>query len=452
MNPFLEEAYQRPLPSKTDDFREKLISDIITKIEDPEFVKAHSICKGKDFTRNRKLSFLNLIVFLAQGLVRSLQRELNSYFQKTRGTEFTIQVVSKSALSHAREKLKPEAFTELNKVANVSFYKNADYLKWRGFRLLAIDGSTLCLPNHPTVEEEFGTTGFGRYADSDRSLAKVSMLFDVLNNTTIDAQINGYRTSEIKQAVQHLESVTPGKDLIIFDRGYMNRGLMFEMIQKGIHFCIRLNEWMTRIKDMKKIGLTDVITHFYLTENHQHLLDKYNTRDSRFECRIVAVPLPDGNTEFLCTSVLDSEIIPYGEFVKLYHMRWNIEESYKLCKSRMQMEAFSGKTAHAIKQDFFAKVFMMTTVAIMTFPVDEKVKKEQQENKKRKHIYKANRTNVASFLRDNLCRFLIKKIVRPALEAFDSFIRETLEIVRPGRSFVRRHIKKKPPAMCYKQL
>jgi hypothetical protein len=52
------------------------------------------------------------------------------------------------------------------------------------------------LPNHPTIIEEFDTHGFGPNGDSARSIALVSMLYDVLNLTTIDAQIGPYTSSE----------------------------------------------------------------------------------------------------------------------------------------------------------------------------------------------------------------------------------------------------------------
>jgi IS4 transposase len=39
------------------------------------------------------------------------------------------------------------------------------------------------------------------------------------------------------------------------------------------------------------------------------------------------------------------------ELGELYRIRWAIEEGYKMYKARVQVEAFSGKTAIAVKQD-----------------------------------------------------------------------------------------------------
>lgn len=438
-------------------FREEFIYDITKTIDNEQFV-SRSKDGRKGFTRKRKIHFIHLIVLLTQGLVRSLQRELNSFYQQIQGSDFSIQHVSKSALTHSRRKLKPEAFKELNQVGTDSFYRNAPYLTWLGFRLLSIDGSTLVLPKHKSIEDEFGIVNFGPYADSPRSIATLSMLYDVLNFLTIDAQLGGYRISEKELALRHLESVQPGKDLVLFDRGYPGLSLMFELQNQGIDYCIRMqNDWWLEVRKMIADGEKDKIVVFELPKKEGHLLAKYATENREIKCRLVVVELEDGNKEVLCTSVLDNARLPYECFAQLYHCRWGIEEGYKLYKCRIDLETFSGKTARAVKQDIFAKVFMMTTMAVLAFPIEEKVRKEYEENKKgasarRKHPHKVNRTNALAMVREICKRLFIDKIFTPALDAFDRIIESTTEIVRPNRKFPRKKLKKKPPSMNYKRL
>ncbi len=67
-------------------------------------------------------------------------------------------LVTKSAFTQARRHLKPEAFVTLNQKAVVdAFYADGNHEKAWGFRLLAIDGSKIHLPNAPEINEEFGT-------------------------------------------------------------------------------------------------------------------------------------------------------------------------------------------------------------------------------------------------------------------------------------------------------
>jgi hypothetical protein len=377
---------------------------------------------------------------------------LNSFYQKLQQRDFSIQHVTKGAFSRSRAKLKPEAFAELNQIGIKSFYKNASWRSFNNLRVLAIDGSTAVLPKHESITAEFGTTNFGPYTDSPRSVARISVLYDVLNLTVIDGQIDRYDKSEREIARRHLDFVEPGKDLLIFDRGYPSLGLMSEMQDKGIDYLIRMRgNWWHEVRKMVAEGVKDKEVTFTLSETEKDLIKKYNTSSNQIKCRLVCVDLPGGVTEVLCTSIVSKEILPYECFKELYHLRWNIEEGYKLFKSRFQLEAFSGKTAVAVKQDFFAKIFTMTTTAVLAFPVDEKLKLEAANNN-RKHPNKVNRTNALSMVKEIAIRVFIDKMIQPAIEAFDKIVKATTEIVRSNRTFKRKKIQKKPPSMNYKQL
>jgi hypothetical protein len=386
-----------------------------------------------------------------QGLKRSLQRELNSFYQRLQQKDFLLQHVTKGAFSRARAKLKPEAFVELNDVGINNFYRNAPYQQWQGFRLLASDGSTAVLPNHPSIKKEFGITKFGPYANSPRSVARISLLYDVLNFTTLDGQIGSYNTSERQLLKQHLDKITPGTDLLLLDRGYPSYGLMFELQARGIHYCIRLrDDWWIEARKLCG-GDEDRAVVFQLPKNKKELYKQYPDANIDIRCRLVSVTLTDGSKEVLCTSLLDQNDFPVDCFAELYHFRWNIEEGYKLYKCRMELEAFSGKTALAVKQDFFAGIFMMTTAAVMAFPVVEEIKKTQDISS-RKHPYQINRTNAISMIREMVINLFLKRTVTNALNAFDNILKATTEIIRPNRKVPRKKLKKKPPSMNYKRL
>lgn len=434
----------------TTDFRERYLQNIASTIESESFIRRFS--NDNAFVRERKLKFVYLVVIIMQGVTRSIQRELNTFYQKVKGGEFAIQEVTKSAFSHARKKLKWEAFQYLNKVGCENFYKEAPYKKWNGFRLLAIDGSTLILPTHPTIEKEFGHVEVGPHADIPKPIARISMLYDVLNFTTLDAQMDSFDTPERDLAKRHLPVIEPGKDLVIMDRGYSGFPLAFELQQQGIDYCIRSREdWWPEVKEMLKNGEADKIV--TIKKNQQfEMFPKMRLFYDELIVRIVIVTLPNEGTEILITSLHDQEKAPYDAFVALYQLRWNIEEAYKLYKTRLQLEAWSGKTALAVKQDFYAKVFLMTTTAVLAFPIDEQLRKEQEAEKRTQHAYKVNRTNALSMVKESAPKMFIQKAISGALQAMDSVLRATVEVVRPGRKEKRKKGPKKPPSMNYKQL
>ena len=320
-------------------------------------------------------------------------------------------------------------------------------------RTIAVDGTRLVLPNHPSIVEEFGQQHFGPHADSPRSLAIGSMLYDVLNLITLDAQLAPYASSERDLLMQHLCMVQQG-DLLLLDRGYPCFWLLFLLKAKGIEFCVRLKEdWWLKVKDFRDSDEKERIITFTLPKKDRKKLADYpHMQDTTISCRLIRVELPSGETEILCTSLLDTDAYAFEEFEGLYHLRWNEEEAYKLLKNRVEVENFSGKTARAVKQDFHAKVFLMSLCAAYAHPIEEKVVEEYRADQTRKFDQKLNRTNALSMTQDILIGVFIRKQFKKALAAFDEIVYETREIIRPERKFERHKKPKKPYSMNYKRL
>lgn len=390
---------------------------------------------------------------MSQGLTRSVQRELNSFFSKIQDTEYSILEVTDSALSHARKKLKPEAFKELNKEAIRTFYAEAPWIQWLGHRLLSIDGSTLVLPKHPSVREEFGVHGFGSKADSQNSIGRASMLYDVLNLTTLDAQLDKYASSERSLLDKHLDATNfLPNDLLLLDRGYAGIGLIYELQQRNISFCMRLpaEQWLAS-REMIAKGQTDKIVTFELPKKEHALLKKYHSDVTEITCRLLVIDLGEGCQEVLCTSLIDADKYKYDYFKELYHYRWGVEEGYKLFKCRASAEVFSGKTALAAKQDFFATIFMITMCSILSFPIEQKVKAEYNAAV-HKYKKKINRTDALSIVKETWIGMFIKKKIGTVFKTIDAILIRTSDIVRPNRKFERKKRLKNPPSMNYKQL
>jgi len=107
----------------------------------------------KFFTRDRVLTFYRLALLILQKSVKSTQLILNEFT-----SFFDLKPVSNSAFTQARCHLLHTAFIELNKKAIVAvLYGNEEYKKYKGkFRLTAIDGSKIILPNEKDIIREFG--------------------------------------------------------------------------------------------------------------------------------------------------------------------------------------------------------------------------------------------------------------------------------------------------------
>lgn len=404
------------------------------------------------FTRERKLTIRTIILLLLK-FKSSIQRELNRFYKEVNQSDFNIREVTKGAFTQARAKLKPEAFKRLNEVAVNTFYDEAEYYVWHNIRLLAVDGTRLVLPNHPSVAEEFGVHQFGPKADSPRSLAIASFLYDPLNLLTIDSQIAPYASSEQDLLMEHLGKVEVG-DMLLLDRGYPSFWLLFLLKARGIEFCVRLKEnWWLKVKDFRESSEMEGIVTFSLPKKDRNKLKDFpHMFDAEITCRLIKVVLENGDIEVLCTSLIDHEKYPYSDFEQLYHYRWNEEEAYKLLKCRIELEDFSGKTAKAVKQDFHAKAFLMTLCAAYAHPIEEKVIAEFKADKDRKHGQKINRTEAIANTMDMLVPTFVRKKYKEALQAFDLLTYQAREIIRPGRSNPRNKKPKRLYSMNYKRL
>jgi len=78
-------------------------------------------------------------------------------------------------------------------------YNDGNYEKAWGFRLLAIDGSKIHLPNTPDIIQEFGTIKFettiGNYKKiaGEHCYALASVMYDPLNKVVADATLHHSR-------------------------------------------------------------------------------------------------------------------------------------------------------------------------------------------------------------------------------------------------------------------
>lgn len=384
---------------------------------------------------------------------RAIQRELDDFSKKILSTEYTIREVTKGAFTQARAKLNFWAFTRLNEVAVETFYNEAEYYTWYQMRLLAVDGTRLVLPNHSSIKEEFGECLYGPNADSPQSIANASMLYDVLNQLTIDAQIAPFKTKNGERALldKHMPKLEKG-DLLLLDRGYPSFLLFYQLEARNVEFCVRMKgSWWKEVRSFKESEDKQRIVSFELPEKDKEKLSDYPELIAKpINCRLIKVELDTGETEILCTSLTDTDKYPIEQFKELYHLRWNEEEAYKLLKNRIELENFSGKTAKAVKQDFHAKIFLLTLSAAYAHPIEDRVRQEYKSGNERKYDQKINRTNAISMTKEILVSLFVKNKIVPALKAFDDIVYKTREIIRPDRKNERKHQKKKPYSMNYK--
>ena len=252
------------------------------------------------------------------------------------------------------------------------FYKDSDYKHYRGYRVMAMDGTKYNLPNN--AEKKFMVIKKAQMSNHKRW---VYVCMDVLNGIVMDALTAPFNANERTLAKHHIEELSrikTNKELVIMDRGYPSAELISFIESKNINYIMRCSSQF-----VKKIKITDnncVITH------------KFKNSNSVVKIRVVCFPISNGNNEILITNIFDKNFT-INNFAELYHLRWNIEEKYDDLKNKLEIENFSGNSNIAVLQDFYATMFLNNIASIMALDCEEEIKEHCKTNQL-KYEYKAN--------------------------------------------------------------
>ena len=265
---------------------------------------------------------MSTFLFLSNLLKSSLQTELDNFFKVVRHKELPVNEVTKSAFSQARQKLKHQAFEELNHDQVDFFYANFEYKKWYNYRLLAIDGSTCRLPYSQKIVGEFGVADTSETA-TPVILARLSQAYDMLNHIIVDACLSNYRTGEHELAERHIAYLQK-EDLLLFDRNYASFWLFALLLSKGMHFCARLKVGSWKLaKELVVSGENEMIAEIYASKASKKKCKELGINSGPIRLRFVSIELDTGEKEVLVTNLVDE--IEYEEFENLYHQRWFVE-------------------------------------------------------------------------------------------------------------------------------
>ena len=329
------------------------------------FKDKHRIAK-EAFTRVRSLPFELVLVMILRKSVKSLQTVVNEAM-----LWLERETVTASAFCQARYKLKHTAFIELNQKGIVEpMYAAEDYRQFWGFRVLAVDGSRVMLPHNEETRKAFGsiayTNGKDKQTLGEHCYGTASVLYDVLNRIAVDANLAPAKAYEVDLAIAHLHHTT-ASDLLLMDRNYPSYRMMAELSHRQRAFVIRCtaNSFKTARQLAKGKGLaSQVVT---ITPPDGQLADiRQRGLPEKITVRFVRVMLTTGEAEILVSSLLDEHIYPSADFAELYRLRWGIETFYGILKTRLALENFTGQSVEAIKQDFYATIYLTGLESVLT--------------------------------------------------------------------------------------
>jgi IS4 transposase len=350
------------------------------------------------FSRRRKLPFQTVLQLLLRKSVKSLQVVLNEW------SNFIEWQISASAYSQARKKFRHSAFIELHQKCVLEvMYGDDDFAKFKGHRLLALDGSTLRIPSNKETRDYFGVVKYvngKKVRERNQAEAKMTVLYDVLNNIAVSAKLSPARTNDIKASKAHLEDLRVG-DVIIADRAFGSYRFFAEIKGANADFIVRCKS--------KTFG-----KYHQLAEN----ADCFDTTVAISPCdyvkqgqeaesmlvRFLKITLPSGEEEILATSLLDSQLFSVEEFQDLYRRRWSIETYFHTLKSRLCLDNFTGHSVENVFQDFYSTIFVSGMETMLTADANE-----QLMQKNTRHPLKVNKAVSFNVIKNSFVRLMFEQ-------------------------------------------
>lgn len=346
------------------------------------------------FIRESPLLF-SRTVLLVLGLLRnSLSIELFDFFGRLK-----MDSVTKSALCQRRQLIKPAFFRDLFVVTADVFYKRFKAKRWKGFWLIAIDGTGFRLPEDNDIGESYGWHGNQHNrVPSTRAL----IAFDVLNKIIYDVEHHPREVSEVKVNYAWIPDF-PKDFLAVYDRGFASYAIPLLHLRYGSNCIVRLR---TDVSPVVKqfIQSTDKERHINVSPKHKcrRTVAQQGVRidhDEFVKVRLLKILLPTGEVEILMTTLCDKRKYPHRFFAGLYNARWGVETAIFCIKSYGKLTAFSSYKPEGIEQDIWAQYAMYNIQSMMITSQEDEVKKVSQ---KRKYPATINRNVTLGLIKRNL--------------------------------------------------
>ena len=393
---------------------------------------------GKDFTRNRKLSFEDLIKFILSMGGGSINKELLNHFG------FNTNVVSASAYTQQRDKLLPEAFKYLLYEFTQSFDLPSLH---KGYRLVAVDGSDLHTPHDPKDTKTYYKTA---PTNKGYNMIHITAMYDLCSRIYLDACIQPSRKQGETGALTHMvdNSTLGGKVIILADRAFENFNTFAHIEKKGWKYLIRAKD-IDSNGILSTLGLPDEehidrVVEIILTQSKRNFIKdspsiyKLLPKKSNFdylrkagqECypmkfRVVRIKMNDDTIQTFITN-LEQDTFSTADISNLYHMRWGIETSFRELKHTVGLTSLHSKKMACIYQEVFARMVMYNFCEIITLGVII-------QQKSRKHGYRINFSMAMT-----VCRHFLKTLDRAHPPDVEALIQKHISPIRPGRSCQRK--------------
>ena len=386
-----------------------------------------------DFTRNRKLPFETMLRLLISMGGNSLTKEL------LEAQSYSVNAATTSAFIQQRDKILPCVFEFLLHEFTGSHTNRKTY---RGYTLLASDGSDLHTPTNPDDLDSFCQSNPNA---KGYNLFHLNALYDLRNRLYVDALLQPCGQENEHKALADMvqRSRIKGKVILMADRGYESYNNFAHIERKGWRYLIRVKDLdsngILSGLNLPKSGEFDLSVHRILTRKQTKevkenpglyrflansttfdFLDLHTNKFYPMSFRVVRFKITDDSYETVITN-LNSSYFSAENLKELYNMRWGIETSFRQLKYAVGLTSFHSKKREHIAQEVFARLIMYNFSEMITSHV-------VISTAETKHTYQVNFSAAI-----HICRHFLRCLGNAPPPDVEALIRKNILPIRPGR-------------------
>ena len=267
------------------------------------------------------------------------------------GTGQAVKVASKAAISQARTRLGIEPLKQLwEQTAQPLAQEGSVGAFYGGRRLVALDGTTLDVPDTKTNAERFGKPGASRGQTAFPQVRMVGLV-ETGAHAVLAVAMAPYKTSEHTLAKEVVPKLTADM-LCLADRLFASFGLWQLAGKNGAQLL-----WRVRANYRLPVE-TALPDGSYLSSFYASTADQRH-RTNGVPVRVIEYTLedqPKGETYRLMTTLLDPVQAPALELAALYPERWEMEGVFDELKTHLrggQQVVLRSKTPALVEQELY---------------------------------------------------------------------------------------------------
>lgn len=226
--------------------------------------------------------------------------------------------------------------------------------RWHGRWVFRIDGSTVSMPDEPSLVEEFGYANT-RQGPSRFPVARITFIELAGLNVIWNHRLDDYRCSEESQ-LYDMWHILPSGCICLLDRKFCSFYNLAKLRQRRIGVVTPLHQRRDPRRLIRQgwaIGKNEWLVPLDLAPPLRRQYDDPTLPETLW-VRLICVTFRRGQKHkelWLVATLMNPVNYPRNEVAQLYRTRWNIEPRIGSLKTTLEMNVLRGKSPEAVRRE-----------------------------------------------------------------------------------------------------